>query len=162
MTLPPPGDPRRPLYLAIRSTRLLGVLFVLLGLVTPIPTLRANPGRFDLPWPVIASSLIHLVPGVLYLICAVLLGRRRRAAVVAALGLAAVHCVMVAGSLAAFSGLLFAAAPGTLFLITAVSVMLLSMAALGQLFFHLMKSFGAVGLPPIKDDADGGAVIAVA
>ena len=31
--LPPKGDPRRPLHLAVRSTRLLGVASVLCGLV---------------------------------------------------------------------------------------------------------------------------------
>ena len=161
MALPPLGDRRRPLYLAIRSTRLLGVLFILLGLLSPLPTLKSRPGLFDLPWPVVASSLIHLVPGTLYLISAVLLGRRRRSAVISALGLVAVHCVMVAGSLAAYSGLLVSQTQNPGFLIGALLVMLLAMASLGQLFFHLTKSFKAIQYPPL-DDLAGDSVIPVA
>ena len=154
MTVPPIGDPRRPLYLAIRSTRLLGVLFVLLGLVTPLPSMKRNPNVLELPWPVLASSLIHLVPGLLYLVCAVLLVRRRRSALISALGLVAVHCVMVAGSLAAYSGLLVSQTQESGFLIGALFVMLLAMAALGELFFHLVKSFKAIHLP--GPDESGG------
>jgi hypothetical protein len=150
MALPPTGDPRRPLHLAIRSTRLLGVLFVLLGVITPLPTLRLRPDVFALPWPIVASALIHLVPGLLYLICAVLLGRRRRSALISAMGLVAVHCVMVSGSLAAFSALLIAQTQGTAFLVFGVSVMTLALTGLGQLFYHLVKSFKAIQHPPVE------------
>jgi peptidoglycan/LPS O-acetylase OafA/YrhL len=161
MTLPPPGDPRRPLQLAIRSTRLLGVLFILLGLITPLPTLHSNPNVFELPWPVVASSLIQMVPGLLYLVCAVLLKRRRRSAVISALGLVAVHCVMVAGSLAAYSELLVSQTQDFGFLIGALLVMLLAMAALGQLFFHLTKSLKIV-YPQPADEPPDDSVISVA
>ena len=162
MTLPPIGDPRRPLYLAIRSTRLLGVLFVLIGVVTPLPTLKKNPNVLDLPWPVLASSLIHLVPGLLYLISAVLLTRRRRSALISAMGLVTVHCVMVAGSLAAYSGLLVSQTQESGFLIGALLVMMLAMAALGQLFFHLIKSFKAIDLPEPDEFTEDDSVIPVA
>ena len=163
MTPPPIGDPRRPLYLAIRSTRLLGVLFVLIGLVTPLPTMKRNPNVLELPWPVLASALIHLVPGLLYLVSSVLLERRRRSALISALGLVAVHCVMVAGSLAAYSGLLVSQTQDPGFLLGALLVMLLAMAALGQLFFHLVKSFKALEQPePPAEFAGEDSVIPVA
>jgi hypothetical protein len=161
MTLPPHGDPRRPLYLAIRSTRLLGVMFLLLGVITPIPTLRIVRSVFDLPWPVVASSLTHLVPGLLYLVSAVLLGRRRRSAVISALGLVAVHCVMLTGNLMAYSGLLVSQTQDPKFLIFALVVSLLAMAGLGQLMFQLAKSFAVVQLPP-ESDPDPDSVISMA
>ena len=153
MTLPPHGDPRRPLYLAIRSTRLLGVMFLLLGLVTLIPALQNYWRLGDIPRAVFISSMTHVVPGMLYLVSAVLLGRRRRSAVISALGLVAVHCVMIAGSLAAYSGLLVAQTQDPKFLIFALVVSLLAMAGLGQLFFQLTKSFAVIQLPPENDPA---------
>ena len=155
MALPPKGDPRRPLHLAIRSTRLLGVLFVMLGLLILLPALKTNPHPLELPWPVIAASLIHLIPGLLYAVCAVLLTRGRRSAVISAMGLVAIHCVMVAGSLAAYSGLLMAQTHDSGFLIGALLVMMLAMAALGQLFYHLVKSFKAIEAPAegLPDDS---------
>jgi hypothetical protein len=160
MTLPPHGDPRRPLCLAIRSTRLLGVMFLLLGVITPLPTVRSD-GLLHLPWPVVATSLTHLVPGLLYLVSAVLLGRRRRSALISALGLVAVHCVMIAGSLAAYSGLLVAQTQDPKFLIVALVVSLLAMAGLGQLFFQLVKSFAIIRLDAESDPAPD-SVISVA
>ena len=165
MALPPLGDPRRPLHLAIRSTRLLGVLFILLGLITPLPTLHLTHSLLELPWPIVGASLIHLVPGLLYVLCAVLLRRRKRSALISALGLVAVHCVMTAGSLAVYSGLLVAQTHDATFLVGALLVMMLAMAALGQLFFHLTKSFKAIDLPPLDEPLDapaGGSVIPVA
>jgi ABC-type uncharacterized transport system permease subunit len=156
MALPPNGDPRRPLHLAIRSTRLLGVLFVLLGLLTPLPTLKLNPHLLELPGPVIASTLIHLLPGLLYLLCSAVLGQGRRPALIASLGLVAVHCVMVAGSLAAFSTLLVAQEQGSFFLFFGLGVMVFAMAALGQLFYHLTKSFKAITYPPLGIPLDMG------
>jgi hypothetical protein len=148
MTLPPPGDPRRPLYLAIRSTRLLGVMFLLLGLVTFTPTLKTNIRLLDIPRPVFLSAMTHFVPGMLYCVSAVLLGRRRRSAVISALGLVTVHCVMITGSLAAYSGLLVSETQDPKFLIFALVVSLLAMAGLGQLIFQLVKSLAVVQLPP--------------
>ena len=153
MTLPPQGDPRRPLYLAIRSTRLLGVMFLLLGLITFIPTLQTNARLLDIPRPVFMSAMTHFVPGMLYLVSAVLLGRRRRSALISALGLVAVHCVMIAGSLAAYSGLLVAQTQDPRFLVFALVVSLLAMAGLGQLFFQLVKSFAVIRLPDENDPA---------
>jgi hypothetical protein len=153
MILPPAGDPRRPLYLAIRSTRLLGVMFLLLGFVTPLPTLRRNPNLLDLPTSVINTSLTHLVPGMLYLISAVLLRRRRRSAVISALGLVTVHCVMIAGSLAAYSGLLVSQTQDPQFLIFALVVSLLAMAGLGQLIFQLARSLTVIQIPDEKDSS---------
>jgi hypothetical protein len=154
MTLPPPGDPRRPLYLAIRSTRLLGVMFLLLGLVTFTPTLKTNVRLLDIPRPVFLSAMTHFVPGMLYCVSAVLLGRRRRSAVISALGLVTVHCVMITGSLAAYSGLLVSETQDPKFLMFALVVSLLAMAGLGQLIFQLVKSLAVVQLPAEDETAE--------
>jgi hypothetical protein len=39
MALPPKGDPRRPLVLGVRSTRLFGIIFLLFGLCSSLPML---------------------------------------------------------------------------------------------------------------------------
>jgi hypothetical protein len=46
MSLPPKGDPRRPLHLAIRSIRSLACLFFFIGAVASIATAAMGPGRF--------------------------------------------------------------------------------------------------------------------
>lgn len=155
MALPPHGDPRRPLHLAVRSTRLLGAAFLLLGVCTPLPTLKVNPNVLELPWRLVAAAVTHLVPGALYLVCAALLGRQRRSAVIAAMGLVAVHCVSVLGSLTGFSVLLFTHAGNAVFLLFGVSTMLLVMAALGQLFFHLVRSLKVVTQRPVDETTAG-------
>ena len=152
MNLPPKGDPRRSLHLAVRSTRLLGVLFLLIGLCTPLPTLRREWDVTALPWPLLLATLTHLVPGLLYLVCAVLLGRRRRPAVIGAMGLVAVHCVSVAGSIAGYSTVAFREDDPSPFLLFGLLVMVLAMAALGQLFFHLVRSLRAVPAPQSEEE----------
>ena len=71
----PADDPLRPVCLAARSLRLLGVLFVLIGLVTPVTALRQGYAVTALPPAVIITALTHFVPGVLYHLCAALLLR---------------------------------------------------------------------------------------
>jgi hypothetical protein len=86
MQLPPLDDAVRPVYLAVRSLRLLGVLFILLGLVTPALAIKRGHSPTALPPAVIVTALSHAVPGVLYMLSAALLLRGRRTAVFALIG----------------------------------------------------------------------------
>jgi hypothetical protein len=151
MTLPPIDDALRPVYLAVRSLRLLGVLFVLLGAVTALQGLR--PGASPLTMSFV--GLTHAVPGVLYLLCALLLLRGRRASVFAAMGLAMGHFILVAGNLAAYVRMLVLGGTSPTVLFVALTVGFLTVAALAQLMYHLVKSLSVLR-PPVEtcDDTD--------
>src|SRR5687768_6741411 len=102
MQIPSLDDPLRPVCLAVRSLRLLGVLFILIGLVTPVPAIKHGHSPLALPLAVIVTALSHAIPGILYFLSAALLLRGRRSAVFCAMGLAMAHFILVAGNLAAF------------------------------------------------------------
>ena len=131
MDLPPKDDALRPVYLAARSLRLLGVLFVLVGMVT---------------------ALSHAVPGVLYMLSAALLLRGRRTAVFASMGLAMAHFILVAGNLAAFVQMLVLGGTSVTFLFIALTVGFLTVAALAQLMYHLVKSLRVLRAPSVDPD----------
>lgn len=147
MQPPPEHDPLRPVYLAVRSLRLLGVLFILLGLVTPVPAIKNGHAPSALPLAVVVTALSHAVPGVLYFLSAVLLLRGRRSAVFAAMGLAMAHFILVAGNLAAFVQLLILGGTSLSFLFIALTVGFLTVAALAQLMYHLVKSLKVLRAP---------------
>ena len=155
MELPPLGDPLRPVYLAVRSLRLLGTLFILLGLVTPVPAIKQGYSPAALPLAVIVTGLSHAVPGVLYLISAALLVRGRRTAVFAAMGLAMAHFILVAGNLAAFVQMLILGGTSVTFLFIALTVGFLTVAALAQLMYHLVKSLRVLRAPSQDPDWNG-------
>ena len=99
MALPPKGDPRRPLHLAIRSTRNFGVFFVLVGsfAATRIVLTRAGQkGVIFVPSPaVLLAWLLYLVPGTLFLLFSVFVRRRRPWAVVGALLITSLSALFV-------------------------------------------------------------------
>ncbi len=135
MALAPKGDPRRPLQLAIRSTRLLGIMFSFIGLlVFAIPVLA--PGARSLATVVaIAVGVIYLIPGILYFVFHVFLARREKWAVIATMVVAGVHGLI---GLVALAG---AAMQGNVIL---AFICLLWVAALAQLIVHLSKSFESI------------------
>jgi hypothetical protein len=147
MEIPPADDPLRPVCLAARSLRLLGVLFVLIGLVTPVSALKQGYTITALPPAVVVTSLTHLVPGILYHLCAALLLRGRRAGVFAAMGLAMAHFILVAGNLAAYTQMLILGGTSVEFLFVALTVGFLTVAALAQLMYHLVKSLRVLRPP---------------
>lgn len=147
MPLPPKGDPVRPVYLAVRSLRLLGTLFILIGLLTPLLAVKQGHSLRGLPAGIIVAALSHAIPGVLYLLCAMLLLRGRRAGVFAAMGLAMAHFILVAGNLAAYVQLLMQGGASVRFLFIALTVGFLTVAALAQLMFHLVKSLRVLRAP---------------
>jgi hypothetical protein len=147
MPIPPADDALRPVLLAARSLRLLGVLFVLIGLVTPVPALKSGYGVTALPPAVVITTLTHVVPGVLYHLCAALLLRGRRAGVFAAMGLAMAHFILVAGNLAAYTQMLILGGTSVEFLFLALTIGFLTVAALAQLMYHLVKSLRVLRPP---------------
>ena len=152
MQLPPQDDPLRPVCLAVRSLRLLGTLFILLGVVTPVPAIKHGHSLAALPPAVIVTALSHAVPGVLYLFCAALLLRGRRSSVFAGMGLAMAHFILVAGNLTAFVQLLIVGGSSVTFLFIALTVGFLTVAALAQLMYHLVKSLRVLRQPSQDPD----------
>ena len=139
MPLYPPGDPRRPLQLAVRSMRWLGIFLTIIGVLMLVSFaffLRRGGVVSRLP---LLSTLVYLGPGVLYLLFAIFLARKQRWAVVAGLILASIQSV--------FAAILFvfvlAQGPEAWL---AIAICGLLVAALIQLIFHLSKSFEAIRL----------------
>jgi hypothetical protein len=77
MALPPKGDPQRPLALAVRSTRVLGILFIGIGALGMLPTftmgMRGARGATlsvaAMAGVIVTTTLIYFGPGALYLVC---------------------------------------------------------------------------------------------
>jgi len=153
MAIPPADDALRPVLLAARSLRLLGVLFIVIGAVTPVPALKAGHSIVALPPAVVITTLTHVVPGVLYHLCAALLLRGRRAGVFAAMGLAMAHFILVAGNLAAYTQMLILGGTSVEFLFLALTIGFLTVAALAQLMYHLVKSLRVLR-PPTEEPSE--------
>jgi hypothetical protein len=140
MPLPPPGDPQRPFHLAIRSARLLGIVFLLIGslaifAVTIIPS--RSPARLF----IILGALVWLTPGVLYAVFSAFLKRRREWAIIALIVLASIH-----GLFALILTIVAIVAANVI----GIGVCLLWVLALAQLIQHLSKSFAAIRLLPMQ------------
>jgi hypothetical protein len=161
MALPPKGDPRRPLHLAIRSARILGIVCVLAGAGLAMPVVLQRFGRcrgiFAPTWFVLAGCLFYLLPGTLFLVFAVFMKRRRTWAVVGALATASLIALLLV--VAAVAILVAVVAEGEAWAIPVFSVIAVwaaSELAVGQLIFQLAHSFAAIKHQPFgRDDARG-------
>jgi hypothetical protein len=168
MALPPKGDPRRPLHLAIRSTRLLGVVLLLFCTCTFAPYLiswqqGSRRGAASLPaaWSLVGIAVFYFIPGALFMVLSVFLGRRRHWAVVCALVLSCLvgaftlltlgMSVIMLVSSARNRGL---ANPRYVILVPVVLIGLFG-AAVWQLIYHLTKSFEAIKYPPLEQELRG-------
>jgi len=145
MALPPRGDPRRPLHLAIRSTRLLGVIFLLAATCASLPMLLGGGiwrGGRMLVFSIVVL-VIYVVPGAAYFLLSIFLGRRQFWAVVASLVLASIQLMF---TLLAAIGITMAAlsAPNGTFSIIIILLIYFVVAALVQLVYHLARSFEAI------------------
>ena len=159
MSLPPRGDPRRPLHLAIRSTRLLGVVLLLFGTCALAPfmymLLSGSGAAASMPpaWTTMMIVLLYLGPGMLYMVLSVFLGRRQHWAVVCSLVLSSLLAIFF---LVAFTGfavsLLSNPQPSNVVLGAIISLFAL---AVGQLIYHLSKSFEAIRHPPFGQEIRG-------
>ena len=108
MAIPPRGDPRRPLHLAIRSCRAVGGLFILFG-IGPLLLVFANPRRNGVPaaanviGAIIASTSQFAIATAFYVL-ALFLKKRQLWAVITALVLASLmFLVLFVGFLALWS-----------------------------------------------------------
>jgi hypothetical protein len=153
MALPKRGDPQRPLVLAIRSMRLLGIILIGFSILAMLPILLSGRARTS-PGAVIGIGFMYVGPGILYLLCAIFLKRRRIWAIFTGLLLASIQllltivmtliaCIMLLKwepRMSAFFG--YAMIP--------LAITLLLVTALVQLIYHLSKSFEAIKYSPIE------------
>ncbi len=157
MPLPPKGDPQRPLRLAVRSTRFLGILFIGLGMCGTMPMvwagMRGGPaaGFGVMAVIVLSTVLIYFGPGSLYLMCSVFIARRRTWAVITALALVGIHLLFMSVGLGALLVAFFSGSShfDDAFLLIPAAVVLLVLIALAQLAYHLSKCFEAIRQAPL-------------
>jgi hypothetical protein len=155
MTLPPKGDPRRPLYLAIRSSRAFGIIFFLFGCVTVLP-LAVTVGRLGFSFWILFqfASVVFVTfgPGVTYLVIAFYLKRRRRWAIVTGIVVASIQLLIVLAATGFLAVYLFNEGPRMEdALLIPAAIVGLAILALGQLIHHLAQSFEAVKHVPIEE-----------
>jgi hypothetical protein len=153
----PAAEYGRPLRLAIRSLRLLGVVSAAMGLYVVIVLGYLNRYTLYRRHFMALGMVAWFVPGVLYVMCAVFIGRRSRTAVIGAI-------VTTAGQAACAAGLLVAS-----FLLSPVSIVPIAVCAvwvlaLAELLVHLKGSLAVIrmdaeqlrGFAPIRPaGADG-------
>jgi hypothetical protein len=132
----------RPLHLAIRSTRLLGIVSALFGFVFVIAFGYFNRYQRYRPHFIAMGLLVWFVPGVLFFTCAVLMKQRRRVGAVGAVALAAVQELFAIATLVG-SLLLPPVSP------IPIVLSILWIAALAQLLYHLRLS-----LPLLEHDPE--------
>ena len=135
--VPPRGDPQRPIELTIRSTRTLGFVCTLFGLVMMVAFGYLNRYLRFRPHFIALGMVVWFVPGVLFLTASHFMRRRSRAAVVSAMVTAGAQIVFAA---AMFVGSLTGQP------VSPVPVVLTALwvAALGQLVLHLRRSLESV------------------
>jgi hypothetical protein len=147
MAVPPRGDPQRPLHLAIRSIRVLALLFLLVASCGFGSILAA--GR-RMPFIVGGAILVfYFLPGIAYVFFAIYMKQRKFWAVVAALVLASLQCFVALIALAMSIVLTFHAGGDPSAIIGLVTTAFV-FAALAQLVYHLAKSFESIKYVPIE------------
>jgi hypothetical protein len=163
MPLPPKGDPQRPLRLAVRSTRILGILFVAIGLLGMLPIFFLRGGRGAgaggglslalMSVVAMTTILIYVAPGALYLVCAVFIGRRRTWAVITAMVLAGIQLAFLMLGLVSLLVMFLSAAPGarSMTALIPLGIGALVLVALAQLEYHLSKCFEAIRHAPVDE-----------
>jgi hypothetical protein len=157
MALPPKGDPRRPLHLAARSMRVLGLLLLIVASCVgfSLSRMRGIGAASGLVWIkliMIGVFALYAAPGVCYFIFPIYMMRRKLWAVIASIVLVSVHLLF---ALLGFSGIIFSTlmTPNQQTPVTLIPlvVIFLVIAALGQLLWHLSKSFEAIKYMPAEE-----------
>jgi len=152
MALPPRGDPRRPLHLAIRSTRLLAIIFLFLGGCLCAAVLANGRRSSIISLPAMAMLLFYFGPGVAYLIFTIYLKRRQFWAVLSSLILASIQllfALVVAITLLIVS--MIKSAHNVNFVIAPLLLLGIVILALAQLIYHLALSFEAIKHVPVEE-----------
>ena len=151
MAIPPRGDPRRPLHLAVRSTRVLAIIFLLFGTCASIPMLihGAVPmgGRMFLN---LSVFIVYVGPGAVYLVTAIYLKCRRFWALILALVMASIQLLF---ALLGISVLLIAEMRQPAGSVAAIpaAILIFIILALAQLIYHLSLSFNAIRYTPVEE-----------
>lgn len=145
MALPPKGDPRRPLHLAVRSTRMLAILFLCFAtcIVTPIGAMRMRA-------PVKMNVMIvacYAIPGGVYLIFSIYMKERKFWAILASLIIASAQFILTLIATAAVAINFFL--PNKSIALFPLAVLIFVLAALGELIYHLALSFNAIKYVPL-------------
>ena len=150
MAIPPRGDPRRPLHLAVRSTRLLGIIFLLFGSCASIPFLIRGAGSMGGGMLSAATLFVYVGPGAVYLVTAIYLKCRQFWAVVVGLAMASIQAIFV---LLAVTFILIATVrqPAISFSLIPMAVLIFIVLVLGQLIYHLARSFDAIKYAPVEE-----------
>ncbi len=147
MALPPKKDPRRPIFLAASSMRLLGGLLILVaGLFGAIAAFAPRgPRGGSVPVAAIITAMIFGLAGVAFLVSSIFVVRRQKWAVVLGLVLTALELLLIVLNVVGMlmRGGLDNPANGVPLVIS-----VLFFAAFGQLAVHLSKALPALDLPP--------------
>jgi MFS family permease len=139
MSLPDKNDPARPLALAARSTRLLGILSIAIGLFVVITGGYLNPLHHFRPYFFAGGLLGFILPGTIFLICAAHLPRRSRTAV--GFGMAMTVFQLLC-AIATFIASITLQPVSPIPIILAIFWIL----ALAQLIWHLWRSLESIAL----------------
>lgn len=150
MSLPPRGDPDRPLMFAVRIARLLGLLLIVLGALWLIPMMFFDVAKHPmLAFFQVRGAMLALVPGGAYLTLSIGLHRRQLWSAVATIVIAGIHaglCLWVAMAL----GRSLARGEAETWWFVVLAAVLLLVGALGQLMFFVAKALHAIRNPPIE------------
>ncbi|WP_428938455.1 hypothetical protein [Fontivita pretiosa] len=133
--------------------RSLGIVFLLMAGMSVLPAmmlLRGGSGASGRLMIAMAFySMLYLVPGLLYLFCSIYLPRRRPWAIIVGLALASVQLLFCLPAMILALGVWLKTDEPIASILAAI--MLLVVAALAQLIYHLAKSFQAIRYPPIEE-----------
>ena len=167
MALPPKGDPQRPLALAVRSTRFLGILFTGLGMCGTVPMFlvgvrgigRGGAGGgggmplASMGLAAISTIVMYFGPGALYLVCSIFIARRRTWAVITAMVLAGIQILFLLVGLGGLAIMYLSAAgarsSSAVYLLIPLALVVFIILALAQLEYHLSKCFEAIRRAPL-------------
>jgi hypothetical protein len=163
MPLPPKGDPRRPLHLAVRSSRVLGAAFALIGIwwllsLRPGISGRVTPARV---WATISSDALVgafgcFGPAFCHLAVAPLLSNYRRRAVTVALMTASLHLLFLLFITARSGFSVLTTATFHPLMVLPLTIVVLFLVSLGQLIHQLARSYESVRLSPFGRDKHHG------
>ena len=155
MAIPPKGDPRRPLHLATRSMRVLGILLLLFSTCVGFSLSRMMAAGGGMVWMkmiMIGAFALYAVPGLCYFIFPIFMMKRQLWAVIASIVLVSIHLLFALLGLAgmAFTTLKNPSQQQSVTLIP-LAVVFLVIAALGQLLWHLSQCFEAIKHMPATE-----------
>src|SRR5436190_18993049 len=95
MTIPPKGDPRRPVALAVRLMRLLGIIHLVLAGITVLPLFLVRRGFGPPVWARMVVVMVPLLPAVGYLLSAIFVRRRQAWGIVLGIVVASVSALFL-------------------------------------------------------------------